>query len=87
MRSGCISSTRICDTESGAVLATAEQMLLHVDSAAGKATPAAPAVLDKANAIAAAHSNAPLPEEAGRHVGQSTIRRSSWISASAKSRK
>jgi carnitine 3-dehydrogenase len=60
----------ICDTESGAVLATAEQMLLHVDSEAGKATPAPAAVLDKANAIAAAHSKLPPPEGAGRHVGQ-----------------
>ncbi|MBX4869924.1 carnitine 3-dehydrogenase [Rhizobium bangladeshense] len=58
------------DTATGEALATAEHMLLHVDSKAGKAVPAPAAVLDKVKTIAAAHSGLPLPEGAGRHVGQ-----------------
>ncbi|MBX4909518.1 MULTISPECIES: carnitine 3-dehydrogenase [Rhizobium] len=58
------------DTASGEALATAEHMLLHVDSKAGRAVPAPAAVLDKIKAIAAAHSELTLPEGAGRHVGQ-----------------
>jgi len=60
----------IRDAESDAVLATAEQMLLHVDTEAGKATPAPAAVLNKANLIAAAHAKLPPPDGVGRHVGQ-----------------
>ncbi|MBP1852390.1 carnitine 3-dehydrogenase [Rhizobium halophytocola] len=52
------------------VLATAEQMLLHVDAAAGRAAPADPAVLARLQAIADAHSALARPEAAGRHVGQ-----------------
>ncbi|MBX2823841.1 MAG: carnitine 3-dehydrogenase [Gammaproteobacteria bacterium] len=55
---------------SGRVVATAEQMFLHVDSAAGKACAAAPAVLEKLRPIAAAHSTLERPEAVGRHVGQ-----------------
>ncbi|OHV18997.1 carnitine 3-dehydrogenase [Rhizobium sp. RMa-01] len=58
------------DTATGEALATAEQMLLHVDSEAGKATPAPAAVLGKVRAIAAAHAELALPDGAGRHVGQ-----------------
>ncbi|MBX4935494.1 carnitine 3-dehydrogenase [Rhizobium bangladeshense] len=58
------------DTATDEALATAEHMLLHVDSKAGKAVPAPAAVLDKVKTIAAAHSGLPLPEGAGRHVGQ-----------------
>jgi carnitine 3-dehydrogenase len=52
------------------VVATIEQMCLHVDMKAGKACPAAPAVLDRLLAIAAAHKALPLPQGAGRFVGQ-----------------
>ncbi|MDP9810508.1 carnitine 3-dehydrogenase [Rhizobium tibeticum] len=58
------------DAVSGETLATAEQMLLHVDSKAGKSSPAAPDVLAKARAIMAAHASLPLPDGTGRHVGQ-----------------
>ncbi|MDR9772041.1 carnitine 3-dehydrogenase [Rhizobium hidalgonense] len=58
------------DTATGAVIATAEQMLLHVDSKAGKSVPAPAAVLDKIKAIVVAHSALALPEGAGRSVGQ-----------------
>ncbi|MDO3436323.1 carnitine 3-dehydrogenase [Rhizobium sp. CBN3] len=58
------------DTATGETLATAEHMLLHVNSKAGKSVPAPAAVLDKIKAIAAAHSELALPEGAGRHIGQ-----------------
>lgn len=62
--------SRIHDTATGDLLATAEQMLLHVDAKAGKACPADPAILEKLAAIAEKHSSLPLPEGAGRSVGQ-----------------
>ncbi|WP_064695154.1 carnitine 3-dehydrogenase [Rhizobium aegyptiacum] len=58
------------DTATGEALATAEHMLLHVDSKLGKSMPAPAVVLDKIKAIATAHSELALPEGAGRHVGQ-----------------
>jgi carnitine 3-dehydrogenase len=60
----------IYETASGEAIATAEQMLLHVDTKAGRATPAPAEVLAKVNAIAAEHAKLPTPEGAGRHVGQ-----------------
>jgi carnitine 3-dehydrogenase len=54
----------------GAVLATAEQMLLHVDAKAGRACPIAPAVLEKLAPLATAHAGLDWPEGAGRAVGQ-----------------
>ncbi|ACI57749.1 3-hydroxyacyl-CoA dehydrogenase NAD-binding (plasmid) [Rhizobium leguminosarum bv. trifolii WSM2304] len=58
------------DTATGEVIATAEQMLLHVDSKAGKTVAAPAAVLGRVKAIAAAHAELALPEGAGRYVGQ-----------------
>ncbi|OAV49753.1 3-hydroxyacyl-CoA dehydrogenase [Rhizobium sp. WYCCWR10014] len=58
------------DTATGEALATAEHMLLHVDSKAGRATPAPAVILDKVKAIAEAHENLVAPEGVGRHVGQ-----------------
>jgi carnitine 3-dehydrogenase len=52
------------------VVATIEQMLLHVDMAAGRACPAAPQVLARLRPIAEAHAALPRPEGAGRCVGQ-----------------
>lgn len=60
----------LSDTTSGETLASAEQMLLHVDSKAGKAIAAAPDVLARLKAIAQRHALLPPPEGAGRHVGQ-----------------
>lgn len=52
------------------LVATLEQMLLHVDMAANRACPAPPQVLDRLLAIARAHATLPLPEGAGRRVGE-----------------
>ncbi len=58
------------DSASGEVIATAEQMLLHVDAKAGKAVAAPEEVLAKLRPISAAHAALAMPEGAGRHVGQ-----------------
>ena len=52
------------------VIASLEQMFLHVDMKAGKACPAAPEVLALLMPIAKAHEALARPEAAGRHVGQ-----------------
>ena len=52
------------------VVASIEQMLLHVDMKAGKTCPAAPAVLAKLRPIAEAHKAMPRPDSVGRHIGQ-----------------
>src|SRR5271165_1128466 len=49
--------------------ATAEQMYLHVDTVAAKASPADAAVRAKLQSIAQAHAGLPRPPEAGRVVG------------------
>ncbi len=51
-------------------VATIEQILLHVDMAAGKVCPAGAEVLARLMPIAEAHKSLPRPEAAGRHVGQ-----------------
>ena len=51
-------------------VATGEHMLLHVDARAGKTVSAPENVLTKVKAIAEAHAKLPVPEGAGRHVGQ-----------------
>ncbi len=58
------------DSESGNVIATAEQMLLHVDSKAGRAVAAPKEVLAKLRPIADTHAALATPEGVGRHVGQ-----------------
>ena len=57
-------------TRDEARLATAEQMLLHVDTKAGRACPARPDVLARIQRIAEAHAALPSPEHAGRRVGE-----------------
>ncbi len=52
------------------VVATIEQICLHVDMKAGKTCPAAPQVLAKLRPIAAAHAALPRPDGTGRFVGQ-----------------
>lgn len=54
----------------GTLLATCEHLMLHVSSAEGKAVPPLPAVMEKFRPLADAHADLPLPEGAGRHVGQ-----------------
>ncbi len=56
-------------TSDGALLATAEQMLLHVEAASGRAAPAPAPVLERVARIAAAHAALPRPERAGRAIG------------------
>jgi carnitine 3-dehydrogenase len=51
-------------------VATVEQLCLHVDMQAGKTVPAAAEVWGKLQAVAEAHAGLPLPEGAGRAVGQ-----------------
>ncbi|OYX23654.1 MAG: carnitine 3-dehydrogenase [Rhodobacterales bacterium 32-66-7] len=51
-------------------VATVEQLCLHVKMAEGKTVPAAPEVWARLEAIAKAHAGLPLPEGAGRAVGQ-----------------
>jgi carnitine 3-dehydrogenase len=50
------------------VVATAEQMLLHVSARTGRAGPAGDAVLARAREIAAAHAALPRPDGAGRRI-------------------
>ncbi|GAB1379726.1 carnitine 3-dehydrogenase [Pararhodobacter aggregans] len=54
----------------GTLVASIEQMLLHVDMKAGRSCPAAPEVLARLMPIAEAHQALPRPDTAGRHVGQ-----------------
>lgn len=49
-------------------LATAEHMLLHVDTAAGRASPAAPEVLARLREIVSAQAPLGAPEGAGRRI-------------------
>lgn len=60
---------RIYHSGTDTVLASAEQMLLHVDAKASKATPADPLVLSRVKQIADAHAGLPMPEAKGRYVG------------------
>jgi carnitine 3-dehydrogenase len=56
-------------TGDDALLATAEQRLLHVDTRAERAVPAAPELLERIARIAEAHAALPRPERAGRSIG------------------
>ena len=51
------------------LIATAEQMYLHVDSKAAKAAPADPKIRAKLESIRSDHAGLPRPPEAGRPVG------------------
>jgi carnitine 3-dehydrogenase len=55
--------------QDGRLLATAEQMMLHVDMKAHRAVPAAPEVLSALEGIAMSHRALPVPAEAGRGIG------------------
>lgn len=52
------------------LLATVEQLCLHVDAGLGKASPAHPEVWARLRAIAEQDAHLPMPEGAGRAVGQ-----------------
>ena len=53
----------------GALLATAEHMLLHVDTEAGRSVSAEGAVREALDALSREHAGLPRPEGAGRSVG------------------
>jgi carnitine 3-dehydrogenase len=53
-----------------ALIATDEQMHLHVDTAAAKATAVDPAVRAKLEAIRNDQAGLPRPQQAGRSIGQ-----------------
>jgi len=55
-------------SDDGALVATAEQMLLHVDTRAGRASAAAPELLERIARITGVHAALPRPERAGRAV-------------------
>jgi acyl-CoA thioester hydrolase len=55
--------------QSGALLATAEQMLVHVDMHAGRAAPMPAWLLQHMQAIHAAHAALPRPVQAGATIG------------------
>jgi hypothetical protein len=44
-------------------------MLVHVDTAEGRASPARPEILTRIAKLAAAHTALPTPERAGRAIG------------------
>ena len=54
----------------GRLLATGEYMLIHVNLQTRSACEPTPAVASKLAEIAAAHTALPVPEGAGRAVGQ-----------------
>ncbi|MHA1601352.1 MAG: thioesterase family protein, partial [Alphaproteobacteria bacterium] len=60
---------RITAAREDTLLATAEQMLLHVDTKAGRTVPADAPILARLQRIAAAHTALPKPDAAGRFVG------------------
>jgi acyl-CoA thioester hydrolase len=51
------------------LLATAEQMILHVDMRLGKATPFPADIARRLREISAAHAALPVPEYVGRTIG------------------
>ena len=53
----------------GSLLATGEQMLLHVDMSGPRAAPIAPEVYRALQAIRDAHKDLAKPEQAGRNIG------------------
>jgi carnitine 3-dehydrogenase len=60
---------RLVRSDTDTLLATAEQLYLHVDTKEGRVCDAPEAVRDRLAAIAAAHGDLPLPDGAGRSVG------------------
>ena len=52
-----------------ALLATGEQMHLHVDTAAAKAAPMDAAIREQLDAMRRAHAALPVPDEVGKPVG------------------
>jgi carnitine 3-dehydrogenase len=59
---------RLIREDDGQELASAEQMLVHVDTAAGHAAPAPAELLARVEELAAAHAGLPAPDRAGRRI-------------------
>jgi carnitine 3-dehydrogenase len=72
-----------CDDD--ALLATAEQMLLHVGTAEGRASAARAEVLDRVARIAGEHASLPQPERAGRSITRPSPPRPSASSSADRS--
>ena len=51
------------------MVATGEQIYLHVNTEAGKASPMDSQVRAKLDTIRTAHAELPTPEQKGRHIG------------------
>ena len=62
--------TTVHRADDDSVVATAEHMMLHVDSELGKSSPASPEILATLAEIAAHHDKLPRPTQAGRSIGQ-----------------
>ncbi len=56
------------NADSGELLATGEQMLVHVDMAAGKSAPMPPDLAARVQAVLSAHAGLPVPSQAGRSI-------------------
>ncbi len=56
------------NADTGELLATGEQMLVHVDMAAGKSAPMPPDLRARVQAVLAAHAALPVPSQAGRNI-------------------
>jgi carnitine 3-dehydrogenase len=52
----------------GELICTTEQMLVHVDTAVGRAAAAKPHVLEALTSVLAAHKQLPIPKEVGRQM-------------------
>lgn len=59
----------VLEADSGQPVATAEQMLLHVDMAAGKVAPLPDHLYDRLKQIEAAHADLPVPDYVGHVMG------------------
>lgn len=56
------------NAETGDLLATGEQMLVHVDMAAGRSAPMPSDIYSRVLAVLAAHADLPRPAQAGRNI-------------------
>jgi acyl-CoA thioesterase FadM len=60
---------RLRRTRDDVIVATGEQIYLHVNTQVGKAAPMDAQVRTKLEAVRVAHAQLPTPEQKGRHVG------------------
>jgi carnitine 3-dehydrogenase len=56
------------NSASGQLVCTTEQMLVHVDTAVGRAAAAKPHVLEALTAVLATHKQLPIPKQVGRQM-------------------